>query len=707
VKPAPDLTSAGEIPRLIETLVTTERRLVELTGGEVDAVTGAEGHMFLLQRAQEHLRHSEAVKQAAILNALPAHIALLDGQGVIVSVNDAWQRFDRANSKPGLEHGVGQNYLAICDQARGANSGEAGRVAGGIRAVLDGSRKNFSIEYPCHAPGERRWFELMVSPLLENPQHGVVVMHVNITERMRVAEVLQASEQRFRALFDQASVGVAQSDAVTGRYLQVNRRFCEIVGRPAEAMVGLTFADITHPNDMAESEDVVARLRAGLIREYTQEKRYVKAGRDDVWARVTISAMWPAGRPPDFFIVVAQDITHRKQLEDQLRQAHKMEAMGTLAGGIAHDFNNILTAIGGYTELARMKLTDNPGVKGHLDSVIQAVKRAADLIRQILAFSREQPLERRLITLQPIVAECAKLLRVTLPGSVDMDLVSAEDAPPVLADETQVLQVLMNLGTNARQALGGGAGRIRVKIENFLVDAAQAAGEPQLHAGRYARVSVSDTGGGMSPETQRRIFEPFFTTKAPGTGTGLGLAVVHGIMDSHDGLITVESQLGAGTTFHLYFPAHLPDAGGVSSAITFGARGRGEKILLVDDELIFIEVGRIALAGLGYEVEAVMQPAAALELVRANPARFALVITDQAMPGMTGLQLAAELRKIRPDLPIVLTTGYSLALTMERLHAAGVAQLLLKPTTARSLGASVHAALSGQPISTHVSNPPY
>jgi two-component system cell cycle sensor histidine kinase/response regulator CckA len=707
VKPAPDLTSAGEIPRLIETLVTTERRLVELTGGEVDAVTGAEGHMFLLQRAQEQLRHSEAVKQAAILNALPAHIALLDGQGVIVSVNDAWQRFDRANSSPGHEHGVGHNYLAICDQARGANSGEAGRVAGGIRAVLDGSRKHFSIEYPCHAPGERRWFELMVSPLLENPQHGVVVMHVNITERMRVAEVLQASEQRFRALFDQASVGVAQSDAVTGRYLQVNRRFCEIVGRPAEAMVGLTFADITHAKDMAESEDVVARLRAGLIREYTQEKRYVKAGREDVWARVTISAMWPAGRPPDFFIVVAQDITHRKQLEDQLRQAHKMEAMGTLAGGIAHDFNNILTAIGGYTELARMKLTDNPGVKGHLDSVIQAVKRAADLIRQILAFSREQPLERRLITLQPIVAECAKLLRVTLPGSVDLELVSAEDAPPVLADETQVLQVLMNLGTNASQALGGRPGRIQLKIENFLVEAAHAAAEPQLRAGYYARVSVSDTGGGMSPETQRRIFEPFFTTKAPGKGTGLGLAVVHGIMDSHDGLITVESHLGEGTTFHLYFPAHVPEAGGPSSAITFGVRGHGEKILLVDDESIFIEVGRIALAGLGYEVEAVMQPAAALELVRANPGRFALVITDQAMPGMTGLQLAAELRTIRPDLPIVLTTGYSLALTMERIHAAGVAQLLLKPTTARSLGASVHAALSGQPISTHVSNPPY
>jgi PAS domain S-box-containing protein len=705
--PFPPGDPAGEIPRLIETLLATERRLVELTAGEVDAVAGRDGRTFLLQGAQEQLRQSEAAWQAAILDALPAHIALVDAQGGIISVNEAWQRFGRSGGLISQRQAEGVNYLAICDGAEGPDRNDAWAAAAGIRAVLAGTVRDFSIEYPSHSPSGPGWFLLMVTPLKNAHVHGAVVMHVDITGRKRAEAVLQESEKRFRALFDQAAVGVAQTDAVTGRYLQVNRHFCEIVGRGPDEMKRITFADITHPQDMAESRDVVDRLRAGTIREYTQEKRYVKAGRADVWARVTISAMWTAGDQPDFFIVVAQDITQRKQLEGQLRQAHKMEAIGTLAGGIAHDFNNILAAIGGYTELARMKLTDNPAVRGHLDSVIQTVKRAADLVRQILAFSREQPLDRRLIRLQPVVTECVAFLRATLPASIQLDLEVAESAPAVLADETQVLQVLMNLGTNARQALGDRPGRIHVQVEDCVVDEAHATAQPRLHPGRYACVSVSDTGAGMDPETLRRIFEPFFTTKAPGKGTGLGLAVVHGIMDSHDGLITVSSQPGEGTVFHLYFPAHGAEAAQIPPVATTGPRGHGERVLLVDDEKLLIELLRMALGELGYAVEAVTQPDAALELVRAAPARFALVITDQAMPGMTGLQLAAELRQIRPDLPVILMTGHSLTITLERVKAIGIAQLLLKPITTHSLGAAVHAALSGQPLASHVSNPPY
>jgi PAS domain S-box-containing protein len=820
----------AEIAALIEALHRSEQRLEELTGGQVDAVVGGSGRPFVLRRAQEQLRHGEAIKQAAILNALPAQVALLDAEGVIVSVNEAWRQFATANYLAGPAFAVGVSYLEVCDRARGTDSAEAKRTAAGIRSVLAGA-PSFSIEYPCHAPAERRWFLMTVTPLAHPGTGGVVIMHLNITgrkqaeallqrqqselrvlidlvpamivfkgadniirrvnqrfaqsmgksvgdlegktsvevfcgdaaaydvddlkvmteglpatgvakrgrdlagrevwrqidkvpvrdregnadglvimiqditERMSADLALQKSEKRFKALFEQAAVGVAQLDMGTGRYLQVNRRFCEIVGRGADEMEQLTFADVTHPQDIAQSQEMARRLREGMIREYTQEKRYVQAGRADVWASVTVSAMWAVGDPPDFFIVVAQDITQRKQLEDQLRQAHKMEAIGTLAGGIAHDFNNLLTAIGGYTQLALMKLADNPGTRGHLDSVVLAVKRAADLVRQILAFSREQPLDRQVIQLQPIVAECVALLRVTLPASIELILEAPADVPPVLADETQVLQVLMNLGTNARQALGDRPGSIHVKIENHRVEAAGATALPRLPPGPYVRVSFSDTGGGMAPEITRRIFEPFFTTKAPGKGTGLGLAVVHGIMDSHDGLITVSSQVGVGTVFHLYFPARI-EASPVPPAAK-ALRGHGERVLLVDDEKLFIEVGRIALAELGYEVDVVMQPILALERVRAAPGQYSIVVTDQSMPGMNGLELAAALRKIRPDLPIVLTTGHSLTTTLEQIKAVGINQLLFKPITVHSLGAAMHAALSGQPITTHVSNPPY
>ena len=579
MNPSPSLHPNEEIPRLIETLLETERRLVELAAGEGDVGAGRDGRTFLLQRAQEQQRPHDAAKQHAILNALPAHIALLDAQGRIISVNERWRQFGRSGGATDRPQAQGADCLTLCGGTERADKSDSQAAATGIRAVLAGTAGNFAMEYACHSSAEERWFLMTVTPLADSRLHGVVVMHV--------------------------------------------------------------------------------------------------------------------------------DITARKQLEEQLRQAHKMEAIGTLAGGIAHDFNNILSAIRGYTELAEMKLTDNPGVRDHLGSVLQAVKRAADLVRQILTFSQEQPLARRLIPLQPIVTECVKLLRATLPASIELDLEVAEDAPTVLADETQVLQVLMNLGTNAWQALGDRPGRVCVKVENCLVDEAHPSTERRLRPGRYARVSVSDTGGGMAPETLRRIFEPFFTTKAPGKGTGLGLAVAHGIMDSHEGVITVHSQLGEGTVFHLYFPAHITETAPVPPAAMTGPRGHGERVLLVDDEKLFIELLRMALTELGYVVEAVTQPAAALDLLRAAPSRFALVITDQVMPGMTGLQLAAEIRQIRPDQPIILMTGYSLTITAERVQAAGVAQLLLKPITPRALGAAVRAALSGQPITTHVSNPPY
>jgi len=515
------------------------------------------------------------------------------------------------------------------------------------------------------------------------------------TERKQAEEALRASEKRFKALFEQAAVGVAQADATTGQFVQVNQRFCDIVGRSRQELEKLTFTEITDPRDRDRDLETFGQMKAGAIRESIREKRYLRKDHAEVWVNLTVSAMWAPGEAPDYVIAVVQDITKRKQLEDQFRQAQKMEAVGTLAGGIAHDFNNILAAIIGYTELAGMVLEGNPEVRAHLGSVLQASSRATDLIRQILTFSRQQPLERRPILLLPVVKESLKLLRSTIPSTVEFELSLATDSPVVLADATQVHQLLMNLGTNAWHAMKDGTGRLQIKLEKCAVNESQAVALPGLRPGIYAHVSVSDTGCGMDEATLRRIFEPFFTTKPPGEGTGLGLAVVHGIMDSHDGVVTVHSRPGEGTRFDLYFPAHVGKA-----AVPYPAkegpapRGHGEQILVVDDEELIAQLIRRALDVLGYRVDCATLPAAALALVRADPQRFALVLTDQTMPGMSGLVLASHLRQIRPGLPVIMMTGYTAALMAEQVEAAGIRQLLLKPITIHSLGVAVHAALT-------------
>jgi PAS domain S-box-containing protein len=554
-------------------------------------------------------------------------------------------------------------------------------------------------------PYEKQWIRkdgtrvpiLLGLALFEDRADEGVCFVLDLTERSKADEALRASEKRFKALFEQAAVGVAQVDAATRHYLHFNRRFSEILGRSAEELAKLTAAEVIHSQAVDRDLELGRQVTTGAQREFTVEKRYLRNDGTEVWANVTVSEMWAPGEKPDYYMAIVQDITTRKKLEEQVRQAQKMEAMGTLAGGIAHDFNNILASINGYVELARLNLVGNPEVQDYLGSVLQAGNRAAALVRQILSFSRRETLERVPIRLPAVVAECVDLLRATIPATVAISASLAADTPLILADATQIHQVLMNLGTNAWHALKHGSGEIRFRLERFPVDAAFAATQPRLRQGNYARISVTDTGSGMDPATLRRIFEPFFTTKPQGEGTGLGLAVVHGIMESHDGAISVYSQPGEGTVFHLYFPEHVgTDAGMLDTTSAPVPRGNGEHILLVDDEELLAVMGRKALKGLGYAVESTTKPADALARIRANPSHFALLVTDQTMPGMTGLALAEEVHMIRPGLPIMLMTGYSGSLMPERIETAGIRQLLLKPTTLHALGTAVHAILSPQ-----------
>jgi PAS domain S-box-containing protein len=394
------------------------------------------------------------------------------------------------------------------------------------------------------------------------------------------------------------------------------------------------------------------------------------------------------------YVSVSRDLTQEAKLEKQLRQAQKMEAIGTLAGGIAHDFNNILTAILGYAEIARFDAPPEGRMRRSLDQVLQAANRARDLVAQILSFSRQSEQEKKPIELVLIVKEVLKLLRASLPTTIEIrsDLDAPLNGGVILGDPTQIHQVLMNLGTNAADAMREHGGVIDVSLDEVEIDEHTAAFSPDLNQGPYLRLTVSDTGHGMDRSVLERIFDPFFTTKGQGRGTGLGLAVVHGIVKSHGGAIRVYSEVGQGTTFRLFLPGIRGQAAPQSIALAELPTGN-ERILFVDDEKSLAELGEQILEHLGYRVTARSNSIEALETFRAQPDEFDLVITDQTMPNLTGMELAREILLIRPAVPIILCTGFSELITREGANAIGVRAVVMKPPVIGELAQAVRKLL--------------
>ena len=386
--------------------------------------------------------------------------------------------------------------------------------------------------------------------------------------------------------------------------------------------------------------------------------------------------------------------TTRSQLEKRLRQAQKMEAIGTLAGGIAHDFNNILGAVMLNIELARGDIPPEHPAQEYINALRSSSIRARDLVRQILAFSRQQEHQRSVLRLERVITEAHKLIRAALPASIEIHLRLTSDGPSIIADPTQLHQVLTNLCTNAAHAMRERGGLLDIRQHTVTVDAALAATCPDLQPGQYVQLTISDTGTGMLPEVIERIFDPFFTTKDIGEGTGLGLAVVHGIMKDHDGAIVVESVPDKGTIFHLYFPAvDLPEVRPADDSQPI-PRGHGQRVLVVDDEDALLKVHQRMLERLGYTVTGFTSPTLALEAFRASPGQYDLVITDLAMPGMSGVDLSRELKNFRPQCPVIITTGYTTSLDPQNLKSLGIAGLIFKPATAATIGETVHRALS-------------
>jgi PAS domain S-box-containing protein len=506
---------------------------------------------------------------------------------------------------------------------------------------------------------------------------GVIIR--DITERKQAEEALRQSEAHYRALVEGSLQGIviARQD---GTRVFANTALARMLGYEApQELVGGSLWDHVAPEDVPRLRtSFEARLWARRSPE-RYEHQAVKKDGTRLWVESLVSPMTWDGTPAA--LETSIDITERKRLETQLRQAQKMQAIGTLAGGIAHDFNNILSAILGYTELALDEVEQGSAVWNKLQGTLAAGRRARDLVQQILAFSRQTELTRVSIQMHLLVEEALTLLRAALPSTLMIRPIIDRHAGAVLVDPTQMQQVLINLCTNAAHAMREAGGTIEVRLEPIEIAVDALAIPPDLKAGAYVRLTVQDTGHGMEPEILERIFEPFFTTKSMGEGTGMGLAVVHGIIANHGGAITVESTPGQGSTFAVYLPrSDSPSTAALPTEEP--VIGGNERILFVDDEATLVHLGKVTLQRLGYQVIVCTSSSEALETFRAAPHSFHLVITDRTMPTLTGEELVHKLRQIRPDIPIILCTGFSHPVTSEQLRALRVDAFLLKPVMA-------------------------
>ncbi len=474
------------------------------------------------------------------------------------------------------------------------------------------------------------------------------------------------------------------------RILRCNRAACEQLGLSHEDIVG------RHCFEIFRGLDTPCPMCPEIKTIRTHAPHFGEIEHANLRRRYLVSS-FPIFKGSGEFagiIHVARDITAQKSLESQLRQAQKMEAIGTLAGGIAHDFNNILGAILGYADLAMLEVGDGP-MRENLEEIRTAGLRAKDLVAQILSFSRQGESVRKPLILVPVIKETLKLLRATLPSTITITQDISCENGRIMADPTQIHQVLMNLCTNAYHAMRDHRDpRLIVAVSAETIEEPLVGIIDTIAIGRYLVLTVADNGIGMDEYVLERAFEPFYTTKSKGEGTGMGLSVVHGIINTYGGGVVVESAPGAGTTVKVYFPRidQPGEAEAVEKVATMPARGGG-RVLLVDDEDSLAQMGKRMLDYLGYEVTVRTSSVEALELFRSRSADFDLLLTDQTMPNMTGLELCRRILEIRPEMPALICTGFSEVLTDEIVAKAGIRKLLMKPLAIHDLGDAVAAAL--------------
>ena len=571
---------------------------------------------------------------------------------------------------------------------------------------------------------------MIKKPAHEQLRERIKNLEDELTLHKLELHALRISNEKYKDLFENANdaIFIVDSDL---NYTEVNKKAVEMFGYSKEEFLNMKITDVIPQEQETRSAEEFRKLRKDGVYEKFIGKQRTKDGRwldievsssaiirngHTVGSRDIVRDITPRKKIEDeldsyrthleelvdertaeilrYAQQLEQEIAEKKlaekereKLQDQLQQKQRIEAIGALAGGIAHDFNNILNAILSYTELAMNRLPPEERTFSHLETVIQSVRRAEGLVKQILTFSsRQKDTDRGLVHLQPLVKEELKLLRPTLPENIIIKMDINPDCRPIHADFIQVHQAIMNICTNAISAMAKNGGTLKVTLKEVDIDPENLENNGDLKPQRYACLIFEDTGPGMNEETLNRIFEPYFTTKKFGVGTGLGLATVHGIVKSHDGTCIVDSEPETGTKFTVYFPIVDQSAPFPSKITVIDKQPTTTgKILFVDDEQIIVEAASIALKQFGYQIEPFTNAYRAFKAFQADPEKYDIVVTDQKMPGLKGAELAQKILSIKPDVPIILTTGYSESVNENTAKEMGIKEFVMKPISMADL----------------------
>ena len=654
-----------------------------------------------IQQRKEILKNTDRQKilLETIINAIPNIICLKDGEGRWIMAND----YDIDLFQLSGVDFYGKTSAALADLTPFyrdvlLNGAHTDKRAWELKKI---SRGEEIIPRP---DGSSRIFDVVKIPLFnpDGTRHALVVTGQDITERKQNETILKQAKEEWENTFD------AISDIITimddkFKIIRANKaavaffrekRGGEKTGlsgeREENSIIGMHCHDLFRGSSEVCPE-CPAFMTAEEMRSHEKTVEHKDLGKI---FHVTSCPIFDKNNDVQLLVHVAKDITEHRRLERELLQSHKMEAMGTLAGGIAHDFNNILSAIIGFSELAIMDTPEDSDAVESMEEVLKASRRAADLVKQILTFSRKSDFRIAPLLPQVIVKEALKMLRASLPTTIEIQENINDACGKIMADPTSIHQIVVNLCTNALHAMENEKGTLTVSLEPEVIDSRDIKRDEFALPGGYLVMKISDTGHGIDPSIVDRIFEPYFTTKAVNKGTGLGLAVVHGIVKECNGFIRVKSKPGQGTTFYVYFPV-LPEETplGFEDELPEMVPKGGQRILLVDDEPMIIKLNKTILERLGYEVSSTTRSFDALERISREPHFFDLVITDQTMPGLTGVELSQNILKIRPDLPIILCTGYSAILSEADALSVGIQKYLRKPVSRKLLSTAVKEVL--------------
>jgi len=656
------------------------------TLGDDGAVVGLVG--VTSDITERHLAEQFARRSRELLEATPDFVAMTDLAGQLRYLNLAGRRMVGLGDEESVEGLTIATFFSPATLSRYSNEAVPTALEAGVWSGETTLLTRAGDEVPLS--------QVVVAHRTPEGTDYLSTIGRDISERKEAERALERSEEYYRSLIENAQDIITVVDRA-GRIGYQSPSSAWTLGYPPPDLVGRNVLDLIHPED--RERVVAATAHAYATPEAAQLVEFRFAHADGTWRTIeSVGCVHLHDGGGAQGVVNSRDITDRREseeersrLEAQLRRAQQLETIGTLAGGVAHDFNNILTPIFGHIEMALQELAPDHAAVEDLGQVQTAALRAKGLVDQILTFSRQVERERSPVRLDEIVGEALRLLRASLPSTIEIrEALNASDA--VNADPTQMHQVLMNLCTNAFHAMREQGGVLTVALDRVQVDAALRRAHPTLVDPAYLRLTVEDTGHGMSPQVQRRIFDPFFTTKGAREGSGLGLSVVLGIVENHGGTLLVRSEVGVGTAFEVYLPridAATPVVATESAAIPRGT----EHVLFVDDERAIADMAKRLLERLGYRVTVKTNSLDALAAFEDDPAAFDLVITDYTMPRMTGGELATRVLSIRPEAPVILMTGFSEAMTPERSRALGIREYVMKPVVARDLGLVIRRVL--------------